>query len=264
MMQIPYYHIDCFTHQQFHGNPAIVCLLQEWLPDDVLQSMAQEHAQPVTAFIVPQKDHYAIRWITPNSELDLCGHGSIAAAYTVLFQLKPELNKVTFRSALHEIAVNKEDDYLVLNFPTRELLPSIPDEKILKLLGIKPQEFYQDNTCLAVVESEQFVREFNPDISLLRQLNCRNLIITAPGKQVDFVSRNFYPGKDIVEDPVTGSAHCILAPYWAKRLGKNKLHAEQVSARGGELLCELHDDRVFISGKAVLYAKGNIVFQAKS
>jgi PhzF family phenazine biosynthesis protein len=257
-MKIAYYHVDCFTENWFCGNPAAVCIMPSWLPDATLQTMAKEHNLPATAFIKEEANAYAIRWFGPDNEIELCGHGSIAAAYVVFNYVQPDWQDVKFKSPLHTITVSKAKDHLVLNLPLQQLEPDEASAELIKAIGIKPLEVYRDITCLAVLENEQQVLHVQLDMQALRQLAYRNLIITAPGTTTDFVSRNFYPKKVQVEDPVTGSAHCILAPYWAKRLNKNYLTAQQVSPRCGELICEIKDERLFLSGKAILYMKGEI------
>lgn len=259
-MKIAYYHVDCFTENLFHGNPAAVCVMGSWLPNVTLQTMAKEHSLPATAFIVAGGDHYAIRWFSPDGEIELCGHGSIAAAYVIFNHLNPNTQEVTFKSPLHTVHITRNNDYIILNFPFWQLEPASISDELTKVLGTKPIEFYQDVTYLAVLETEQQVRNLQLDMPAFRQLKCRNLIITAPGEQIDFVSRNFYPKKAIAEDPVTGSAHSILVPYWATRLNKQTLIAQQVSPRGGDLICELKNNRVYISGKAILYKRGEINF----
>jgi len=259
-MNIAYYHVDCFTENLFCGNPAAVCILPEWLPEVTLQAMAIEHSLPATAFIRKESDAYSTRWFDPNGEIELCGHGSLAAAYVIFKYLHPDWQEVIFKSPRHTVSVLNKNNTLILNFPVRQVEPIAISDELIKALGVKPLEVYQNNTWLALLANAEQVRNLQLNITAFRNLPCRNLIITASDTQVDFVSRNFYPKKTIIEDPVTGSAHCILAPFWAKRLNKNYLSARQVSARGGDLICEVKQDRVYMSAKAVLYKQGEIIF----
>ncbi len=258
-MNIAYYHVDCFTENLFSGNPAAVCVMSAWLSDALMQTMAAEHHLPATAFIVEENHAYGIRWFSPDGEIELCGHGSIAASSVVFNYLKPAWLTVTFISPQHTVIVSRDQNNFTLDFPAQYLQVCTIEEALLKVLGIKPLAVYKTNTYLVLLENEQQVRKLQLDTLALRQLNCRNILITAPGDKVDFVSRNFYPKKTVMEDPVTGSAHCILAPFWAKRLNKNRLYAQQVSARGGELICEVNNERVLITGSAILYQKGEII-----
>ena len=258
-MQIPIYHVDAFTDKIFAGNPAAICLLQEWLPDEILFAIAKENNLPVTTFLVREKNHYVVRWITPEYELNLCGHGSLSAGFVILSLLEPTWQDVNMRS-LHEIIqISRQGKDITLNFPAKEFV-SCTLPLLEEGLGIKPAEVYQYQTdrCFVVCSSEDEVKALQPDISILKKLPHRGITVTATGKNCDFVSRTFYPQKSIWEDPVTGASHALLAPYWSQRLNKIKLHARQVSARGGEMICEYKDNCVYITSSAVLYSQGII------
>lgn len=258
-MQIPIYHVDAFTDSLFSGNPAAVCVLTHWLEDETLHAIAQENNLPVTAFLVREQETFSIRWITPEYELDLCGHGSLASGFVIFKYLEPARQAVNLQSQKELITVTRDDPWITLNFPAKEI-----EQTALPLLtqglGFAPKEIYQhkDERCLAVYDTEEEIRKLTPDILLLKKMAHRGITVTAPGKSVDFVSRTFYPQKSSWEDPATGASHCLLTPYWAKRLGKNRLHTLQVSQRGGEMICECKDGRVMISSKAVLYSQGLI------
>lgn len=252
------YQIDAFSSKIFQGNPAAVCPLEEWLSDDLMQKIAMENNLSETAFFVREGEGFRIRWFTPGTEVNLCGHATLASAYVIFNELSYEKDTIEFISKSGELKVNREDDFLVLNFPAQ------PGRRIEKLESIelalskKPLELIESDDYLAVFENEKDILDLSPDFQLLKKVKCRGLIVTAKGKNCDFVSRFFAPQVGINEDPVTGSAHCKLTPFWAKRLGKNKLTAKQLSKRGGELICELKNDRVLIKGKAVKYLEGSI------
>lgn len=258
-MQIPLYQIDAFTSRIFAGNPAAVCLLDFWLDDHTLQSIAMENNLSETAFLVKQADHYELRWFTPVTEVDLCGHATLAAAHVVFQFLEPANRAVTFKSRSGLLVVQREEnDLLAMDFPSRKAWPTPPAENLLQGLGPRPDEILLARDYLVVYPSEMMVRALKPDMARLTQLDALGVIVTAPGEQVDFVSRFFAPKVGVPEDPVTGSAHCTLIPYWSERLGRKKLHALQVSTRGGELICEDLGARVKIAGRAALYLKGEI------
>jgi PhzF family phenazine biosynthesis protein len=258
-MQIPIYHVDAFTDKVFSGNPAAVCVLSRWLLDTELQAIANENNLPATAFLVRDNDKFNIRWITPEYELDICGHGTLAAGYVIFNYLEPTWQKADLQSHFETLQVLRAGDLITLNFSAKNieacLLPLL-----VQGLGLPPNEIYQhkNERCLAVYNTEEEVKQLIPDMLILKKLEHRGITVTAPGKDVDFVSRTFYPQKTISEDPATGASHCLLAPYWSQRLNKTELHARQVSQRGGEMICHYLGDRVLISGRAVMYAQGNI------
>jgi PhzF family phenazine biosynthesis protein len=257
----PIYHVDAFTDTLFSGNPAAVCILPIWLPDEMLHCIAKENNCPVTAFLVRHDAIFSIRWITPEYELDLCGHGSLAAAFIIFNYLEPTWQDVSLQSPLHLLKISRNKDLITLNFPAKIIEPcSLP--LLNQGLNLQVQESYQYNQerYIAVFNTETEIKALPPDFKILQALEHRGITVTAPGDTVDFVSRTFYPQKMIPEDAVTGAAHCFLVPYWAERLKKNTLQAKQVSARGGDLLCEYVKDRVLLSAKAVLYSQGIIKY----
>jgi len=257
-MRLKQYQVDAFATRVFEGNPAAVCPLDNWLDDRVLQAIANENNLSETAFFVPTKRGFHLRWFTPVAEVDLCGHATLATAH-VLFELLgfPE-KQIIFETQSGELVVESREGLLTMNFPARPpKLCSIPDG-LVDGLGRSPQEVWAANDYIAVFESEEIVRSIAPDFAKLQELDLRGVIVTAPGKDVDFVSRFFAPKIGITEDPVTGAAHCELTPYWAQRLGKNNFEARQVSARGGHLSCQLQGSRVFLSGKAVTFMVAEI------
>jgi PhzF family phenazine biosynthesis protein len=255
-MRLQYFHVDAFSDAVFSGNPAGVCLLDKWLPTALMQQIAFENNLSETAFVMPARDYYGIRWFTPTVEVDLCGHATLAAAH-VLFQHQGFAGPViNFRSNTDRLAVAKRDGLLVLDFPSRPPLPCATPNKLVQALGQAPLEVLAARDYFVVYPSEEIVRNLKPDMGLLCGLDKFAVIVTAKGKDVDFVSRFFAPKEGVPEDPVTGSAHCSLTPYWAKKLGKNKMTALQVSARGGKLFCEDAGERVKIGGTAVTYLQG--------
>jgi PhzF family phenazine biosynthesis protein len=256
-MEIPLYQIDAFTSAVFRGNPAAVCPLPRWLPDATMQAIAAENNLSETAFLVREGDAYAIRWFTPTVEIDLCGHATLASAFVVFAFLERDRQAVTFASASGPLTVERAGDLLVMDFPARPPQPRPLMTELAAALGRAPAELGEARDLLAVFPTEDDVRDLAPDFARLRALG-RMVMVTAPGRSVDFVSRFFAPAHGIDEDPVTGSAHCTLIPYWAKRLGKTRLTALQVSARGGELFCEHASERVRIGGRAVCYLEGMI------
>jgi PhzF family phenazine biosynthesis protein len=257
-MRIPLYQIDAFASRLFAGNPAAVCPLEAWLDDSLLQSIAAENNLSETAFFVRNGNRYDLRWFTPTVEVDLCGHATLASAFVILNYIDSSAASVAFDTRSGELIVRRQDDRLSMDFPSRPPEPCTASGKLAEALGRQPAEVLASRDYLAVFETEAEVRAMRPNMDLLAQVEQFAVIITAPGKEVDFVSRFFAPREGIPEDPVTGSAHCTLVPYWTKRLGKKKHHAWQVSARGGELWCEDRGDRVTIAGHAVRYLEGAI------
>lgn len=259
-MQIPLYHVDAFTDKVFSGNPAAVCILNDWLPDETLHAIAKENNLPVTAFLLRENNQYKIRWITPEYELDICGHGSLAASFVIFNFLEPTAKKIELHSQIEVLPVVREGDLITLNFPVK-LAEKFESALVTKGLGASPSELYQfkNERCLAIFNSVDEIKKIKPDMEILKLLPHRGITVSAPGVDVDFVSRTFYPHKLISEDPATGASHCLLVPYWAERLNKTELHARQVSQRGGEMFCRLQSDRVLISSKAVLYLQGTMI-----
>lgn len=261
-MKIPIFQIDAFTGLLFGGNPAAVCPLDQWINERLMQSIAAENNLAETAFIVPAGVGYDIRWFTPETEVDLCGHATLASAYVVFNVLEPGRKVVTFASKSGPLSVTHDDDLLSLDLPSRPAAAVERPDGIARILGAEPVEFLKAAEYLAVFETSECVRSMKPDFEAIKSLASRagnhGVIVTAPDGEVDFVSRFFAPAAGIPEDPVTGAAHCTLVPYWSRRLGKTALHALQVSPRGGELFCEDSGDRVVIAGRAVKYLDGTI------
>lgn len=258
-MKIPLFQVDAFTAELFQGNPAAVCPLDEWLPDSLLQSIAAENNLSETAFFVRRRGRFELRWFTPAVEVDLCGHATLASAFVILRHWEPDSKEVVFETRSGELRVKREGDWFAMDFPARPPSPCPEPPGLAEALGAAPREVWSSRDLLAVLDSERAVRELTPRFELLRRLDTFAVIVTAPGDEADFVSRFFAPRAGVDEDPVTGSAHCTLIPYWARRLSKSHLRALQVSRRGGELLCEHHGARVTIKGRCVLYLEGRIL-----
>jgi PhzF family phenazine biosynthesis protein len=257
-VKIKQYQVDAFATRVFEGNPAAVCPLENWLDDDLLQAIAEENNLSETAFFVPTVKGFMLRWFTPVEEVDLCGHATLATAY-VIFEMPGYTEPViTFETRSGELFVQKKGKLLQMNLPS--CLPSTCEisEILIQALGVLPIEVLPADDYLAVFDSEATVLAIVPNHALLSQLDLRGVIVTAPGSNVDFVSRFFAPKFGIPEDPVTGSAHCMLAPYWANKLGKNTLSARQVSKRGGFLTCEVMGNRVELSGGAVTFMEAEL------
>jgi len=257
-MKLPIYQVDAFTSRLFAGNPAAVCPLEKWLTDEQMQSIAAENNLAETAFFVQNNGGYDLRWFTPKVEVDLCGHATLASASVILQDFAPAAQSVKFHTKSGTLIVNREGDLLSLDFPARPPAECTAFPQLLPALGGNPEAVLAARDYLVVYGSEDEVRQLAPNMEVLMKVDRFAVIVTAPGKEVDFVSRFFAPAKGVPEDPVTGSAHCTLIPYWSKRLGKSKLHAYQVSPRGGEIWCEDRGDRVTMSGKAVRFLEGSI------
>jgi len=260
-MKLTIYQIDAFTDTVFSGNPAAVCVLDSWLNDELMQKIAAENNLAETAFVVKNNDQYTIRWFTPEIEVDLCGHATLASAYVLFNHFIPEATHIDFYSPRSgDLKVQKEENgSFTMDFPTDELVevPSIP--KINEAMGISPKITFKGKTdYMLICENQEEVERIVPNYFILDQVDTRGVIVTAQGDEVDFVSRFFAPLCGIPEDPVTGSAHTSLTPYWSKVLGKDNLTAKQLSKRGGDLICENRGNRVRISGKAVAYLHGEI------
>lgn len=262
-MTIPIYQADAFTDKLFGGNPAAVCPLDEWLTDEQMQKIAIENNLAETAFFVKNQTSYKLRWFTPEYEIDLCGHATLASAHILFTELGYAHHTIRFETVkAGELIVKKDGDKYTMDFPSRPPIPIEPPIGLIEALGEKmPLEVLRSRDYFLVYASEDDIRDIAPDFFALSKMDTVGVIVTAPGKDVDFVSRFFAPGAGIPEDPVTGSAHCNLIPYWAHKLGKNTLHAYQLSARKGELWCQLKGDRVLMSGKAVTYLKGAILVE---
>ncbi len=257
-MKIPIYQIDAFTSQAFGGNPAAVCPLENWIEDGLMQKIASENNLSETAFFVKSGAGYDIRWFTPRMEINLAGHPTLASAFVLYNYLNYRGSSIVFSSKSGELVVNREGDLIKMNFPSTPPMPGNENEIINQGLKRRPLELFKTRDYLAVYENEEDILVIKPDFEVLKKLDCLGIIITAPGKEADFVSRFFAPAAGINEDPVTGSSHTTLIPYWAKRLKKDSLHAYQLSERRGELFCRDLGDRVEIGGRAVAYLEGEI------
>jgi predicted PhzF superfamily epimerase YddE/YHI9 len=258
-MEIPIYQVDAFSSAVFGGNPAAVCPLEEWLPDETLQAIAAENNLSETAYFVRTGERFALRWFTPGCEVDLCGHATLASAYVLFHELDARGDTLRFDTKSGELAVRRDGERLAMNFPSRPPGRVEVDPGLREAMGGEPVEILAARDYLLVYRSEAEVRRLTPHMDALARINRFAFIATARGEDCDFVSRFFAPAKGIPEDPVTGSAHCTLIPYWAAKLGKTTLEARQVSRRGGELFCRLAEDRVEIGGSARLFLRGRII-----
>lgn len=260
-MKIDLFQIDAFAEALFTGNPAAVCPLDEWLDDEVMLNIAIENNLAETAFFVPiEGGRFHLRWFTPEFEMDLCGHATLASAYVLFRELGYQGDEVLFETESGLLTVKKDKEYLALDIPSRPPQKATLPPIISEGLSIQPKEVWRARDYLLLYDSEEDIRRIVPDIGTLNQINLDPgcIVVTARGDAVDFVSRVFTPQASVFEDPVTGSTHCTLVPFWADRLNKTSLRARQVSRRGGELLCSLNKDRVEIKGKAVKYLQGTI------
>jgi len=257
-MDIRYYHINAFTDLIFAGNPAGVCFLDSWVDDKILQSIAAENNLSETAFLVHAGDHYKLRWFSPKIEIDLCGHATLASAFAVFEYVDAGASQVDFQTKSGRLSVRRQGELLMMDFPARPAEPCKKPENIDEILGFHPSETHRARDLLVVYENEDQIRRLKPDMAGIAALDYFGVIVTAPGEDCDFVSRFFAPRTGVPEDPVTGSSHCTLIPYWSERLGKKELHALQFSERGGELFCADRGERVAIGGRAVTYMSGTI------
>lgn len=260
-MELPIYQVDAFTAEIFGGNPAAVVPLEEWLPDELLLKISAENNLSETAFFVPVKNGFHLRWFTPTQEVSLCGHATLATSSVIYNELGYPKDSICFKSLSGELIVKKSDLGYTLNFPVWESALSEKEEPIIsEIFGQAAKALYIGKKWVAVFDDEYFIRDAKPDIGLIKTIDAEGLVITAPSQQnnIDFASRYFGPQVGIDEDPVTGSAHCLLAPIWAERLGKTDFNAHQASDRGGDLKLSLDKDRVNITGQTKLYLKGTI------
>jgi PhzF family phenazine biosynthesis protein len=257
-MKIPIYQVDAFTREAFAGNPAAVCPLEEWLDDETLAAIAAENNLSETAFFVRRGKRYDLRWFTPETEVDLCGHATLASARVILDYLEPGRSEARFDTKSGELVVRREGDMLAMDFPSRPPARCDPHDNLIPALGVHPEAVLASRDYLVVYRNEGDVKKLRPDMALLATVDKFAVIVTAPGRDADFVSRFFAPGAGIAEDPVTGSAHCTLVPYWSRRLAKKSLFARQVSPRGGELWCEDMGERVKIAGHTAMFMQGEI------
>jgi len=258
-MKIQIFQVDAFTNHLFGGNPAAVCPLEKWLPDSVLQNIAMENNLSETAFFIIENNNYSIRWFTPAAEVNLCGHATLATAHVIFKHLNYKAERIDFQSKSGILSVRREGEKLILNFPADEPVKIETPQRLSEALSVAPVETYKGRTdYLMVYKTEEEISSIKPDFRKLANEGVRGIMITAPGKDVDFVSRFFAPGVGIDEDPVTGSAHTTMIPYWSKRLGKSEMSALQISKRGGVLSCKLLGNRVEIGGEAVTFMEGVI------
>ena len=258
-MKLDIYQVDAFAEKVFEGNPAAVCPLEEWVSDDVLQKIAEENNLSETAFFAPEGQGFKLRWFTPAAEVDLCGHATLAAAHVLYEKLGYSGPEILFNTRSGNLTVKKDAKGLSMDFPAS--MPEVvqPPNSLMAGLGREPKKVLAAFDYIAVFDREDEIESLNPDFSKWLDLNLRGVVITAPGIEVDFVSRCFFPKLRVNEDPVTGSSHCELAPYWGKRLGLKNLRAKQLSKRTGLLECALVEDRVILSGNAVSYMQGQII-----
>lgn len=253
------YQIDAFTTQLFGGNPAAVCPLKEWLSDALMQAIARENNLSETAFFVRNGERYHIRWFTPNTEVSLCGHATLASAYVIFKILGHEKDQIIFDSLSGELCVNRRGEQLQLDFPILPYTQIEPSTELLAAMNVTPQVVYKSTLDLLIIlKNESEVEKAKLDLNAISLLPHRGVILSAPSAKADVYSRCFYPGCDVPEDPVTGSAHCVIAPYWCDYFKKNTIHALQGLKRQGQLICEIKDKRVLLSGSCRLYLQGEI------
>lgn len=260
-MKIPFYHVDSFTTERFRGNPAGVCILDEWLPDEVLQNIAFENCLAETAFVRTSQRGYEIRWFTPDIEMDLCGHATLASAFVIGTLIGIDSKQLVFSSKSGPLPIQFLDDLIVMEFPSRVPVVAELPSVISQALSLQPMEVLRSRDYILVFKSQEEIESLTINRVVFDQINLDpgGVVVTAAGKSHDFVSRYFTPQSTILEDPVTGSSHCSLIPYWSNRLNKDELLAKQVSRRSGELICRNNGDRVHISGRAVVYLEGKII-----
>jgi len=257
-MKIPVYQIDAFAEKVFEGNPAAVCPLERWLPDWVMQSVAGENNLSETAFFVPTEHGFSIRWFTPVAEVDLCGHATLAAAYVIFAFLSYKNKTIKFESKSGLLTVTEKDGLLAMDFPAQPATTCETPDEIIQAFNFAPVECLKAEDYIVVFHNEDEIRSIHPNFGVLKELDLRGVAITAKSNKYDFVARFFAPKYGINEDPVTGSAYTQLVPYWSSILGVSKLHAKQLSTRGGELFCEMVGNRVNIAGKSAKYLVGEI------
>jgi PhzF family phenazine biosynthesis protein len=263
-MEIPLWQVDAFADRPLSGNPAAVCPLDRWLPDAVMQAVAAENNLSETAFFVDRSDgEYDLRWFTPRTEVDLCGHATLASACVLMREIEPSRTRAVFHTRSGPLVVERASGGFAMDLPSRPAQPTATPEALVRALGATPARTLRARDLVAVFDRSETVRDLAPDMARIAALDgVFAVCVTAPGSgrdaDVDFVSRFFAPAKGVPEDPVTGSAHATLVPHWAERLGKADLRARQVSPRGGELGCEHHGDRVTLTGQAVIVLRGTM------
>ncbi|MTI87146.1 MAG: PhzF family phenazine biosynthesis protein [Balneolaceae bacterium] len=258
-MKLPIFQVDAFTSSLFGGNPAAVCPLEDWLPDETMLLIAKENNLSETAFFVAEGNGFKLRWFTPAVEVDLCGHATLAAAWVLFYEMGYAKDKIEFYTRSGTLTISKEGERLLMDFPAEEIPTADAPVVLFQGLGINREpRVYKSDDYMVILDTEEDVARIEPDFRLLNEVDARGIIVTAPGDEVDFVSRFFAPQSGIDEDPVTGSAHTKSAPYWSKVLGKEVLEAQQISERGGAITCRLKGDRVELLGHAKVFMKGEI------
>lgn len=255
------YIVDAFADHVFQGNPAAICVLDRWPKEDLMMCITRENNLSETAFAVPEGEAYRLRWFTPGGEIDLCGHATLAAAYVIMRFIQPELTGVRFQTLSGLLTVKKRDGLLEMDFPAYHLKPLEVTDEIADALGVRPAEVWRARDLLCVMEREEDVLNLSPDMEKLKKLKGALMQVTARGSQYDCVSRSFAPKMGVPEDPVCGSGHCHIIPYWAAKLGKTEFVARQASPRGGTLYCRLEGERVILAGRAVLYAQSELMLE---
>lgn len=252
------YVVDAFTDEVFSGNPAAVCITKEWLSDDLMMNITRENNLSETAFAVKERDRYKLRWFTPGGEIDLCGHATLATAFVIMNYYDTHIEEVAFDTLSGVLTVKKKQDLYEMDFPAYELKPKEVTSAMEDAIGARPVEAYMGRDLLCIFESEDVVRGLSPDMEKLKALDGLLLQVTAKGREYDCVSRSFAPKLNVPEDPVCGSGHCHIVPYWAKKEGKDDIIACQASRRGGILYCGIEADRVKLAGKAALYSEAEL------
>lgn len=248
------YIVDAFTDKIFCGNQAAVCVLDQWLSEDLMMHITRENNFSETAFTVKTKDGYDLRWFTPGGEINLCGHATLATSYVLFRFYEPDAEQIIYHTMSGDLFVSRKDDYIMMDFPAYQCKEVPVTEQMIAVMGAAPEKAFLDRDLLLVYDDERVIRGLQPDFEAMSLLDGSGVGVTAPGIEYDCVSRFFAPKLKVNEDPVTGSLHCMIVPYWSERLGKHNIRAYQASERGGELFCELNRDRVIIAGKATLYA----------
>jgi predicted PhzF superfamily epimerase YddE/YHI9 len=258
-MNLKIFKLDTFTNQTFTGNAAAVCPLEQWIPDELMQNIAAENNLSETAFFVGSNGQYKLRWFTPISEVDLCGHATLASAFVVMQKLEPSVSTVSFHTRSGELKVTRKGTGYEMDFPAQPPKPVEPPSLLLEGLSHAPKLILASADYFLVYETQKEIEKIVPKFEILKNIPLRGIIVTAPGNETDFVSRFFGPKIGINEDPVTGSAHCALAPYWSQQLKKSNLIGKQLSARGGTIECSVSGSRVLLSGECVMYLEGQII-----
>ncbi len=257
-MSVKQYVVDAFTDEVFHGNQAAVCILDDWLPEDLMMDITRENNFSETAFTVKEGEKYHLRWFTPGGEIDLCGHATLGTAYVLFHYYEKNAQRLTFSTLSGDLTVVRKDDLLEMEFPAYDLKPAEVTGAMEEALGVRPRRAYMGRDLLCVLDNEKTVRSLSPDLQKVKALDGLLVHVTARGTKTDCVSRSFAPKLAVAEDPVCGSGHCHIIPYWADTLGKEELTAYQASRRGGTLYCRREGKKIFMAGKAALYSIGDL------